>query len=69
MGVSDGLIFLVCPFTLVNMRVEVIVPAFPALLSQSSVELPGYMAPFLRPVHLYKSLLIKMGIELRFGQM
>lgn len=63
MQLGNLLILLVSPLTLVYVRVEMIVPTFPALFAQSPLELPRDEAPLLLTVDLHQ--LHNCGILLR----
>lgn len=52
-GLVDNEVFLFCPGGLLHIRVEVVVPAFPALLPQPALQVLGHNSPLLVaiPVH------------------
>jgi hypothetical protein len=50
--IREGAVFLLCPFTFVDVWIQVIVPTLPALFPQPSLELPRNKGPFLIAVLL-----------------
>lgn len=51
-SINDGLILLLSPFTLVDVRIQVVVPTLTALLTESPLELASNEGPFLVPMDL-----------------
>ena len=52
MGFKNDFILLFSPATILNIRVQVVVPSFPALLANASIELGCDEGPVLGPVLL-----------------
>lgn len=51
-GGQEGVVFLFGPFVLVDLRVQVVVPPFTTLLSDSILKLPGNDGPVFGPIFL-----------------
>ena len=55
MSLNNGSIFVIRPFLLIDMRVQMVVPTFPTLLTKTSREVAGNERPLLLSMNLDQS--------------